>query len=150
MQSITGTRSMVILAWLTRMVAAGLVPLLVAACAGTPTGPRDPTVLTTGRWTRHGACLSVAPDGCDLVAGCGHGQFPLPTTGAGGTFQVEGTYRVEAGPISINPPPPATFSGVQRGQTVTLTVTPRDSSLQPATYVLQLTNASGKCTVPCV
>jgi len=105
-------------AWLTRMVAAGLVCLLV--------------------------------DGCDLVVGCGHGQFPPPVVHADGTFEVNGTYRIEVGPITISPAPPAMFSGVLRGQTLTLSVTPGDPSLRPASYVLQLTNASGKCAVPCV
>lgn len=42
------------------------------------------------------------------------------------------------------------FSGVMRGQFLTLSVTPSDPSLRPASYVLQLTNASGKRAVPCV
>jgi hypothetical protein len=92
----------------------------------------------------------VAVDGCDLVVGCGHGQFPPPVIQADGTFEVTGTYRIEAGPISINPAPPATFSGILRGQTLTLSVTPSDPSLRPASYALQLTNGSGKCAVPCV
>lgn len=136
-------------AWLTRMVAAGLVCLLVDACAGTPTQPRDST-LPAGRWAGDGGCLSVAVDGCDLVVGCGHGQFPPPVVHADGTFEVNGTYRIEVGPITISPAPPAMFSGVLRGQTLTLSVTPGDPSLRPASYVLQLTNASGKCAVPCV
>jgi hypothetical protein len=134
---------------LTRMVAVAVVCLLVDACAGTPTEPRD-TTLPTGRWAGDGACLSVAVDGCDLVVGCGHGRFPLPAVHADGTFEVNGTYRIEVGPISINPAPPATFSGILRGQTLTLSVTPSDPSLRPATYALQLTNGSGKCAVPCV
>jgi hypothetical protein len=87
---------------------------------------------------------------CDLVAGCGHGQFPSPTVRADGTFDVDGTYRIEVGPISINPAPPATFSGVVNGQTLTVTVTPRDPSIRPATYVLRPTSGTGTCTVPCV
>jgi hypothetical protein len=134
---------------LTRMVAAGLVCLLTAACAETPTQPRD-TTLTAGRWTGDGACLSVAADGCDLVVGCGHGQFPPPVVHADGTFEVNGTYRIEVGPISINPAPAAMFSGVLTGQTLTLSVTSSDPSLRPASYVLKLTNGNGKCAVPCV
>ena len=134
---------------LTRIAAAGLVCLLVHACAGTPTQPRD-SALPAGRWTGDGGCLSVAVDGCDLVVGCGHGQFPPPVVHADGTFEVNGTYRIEVGPITISPAPPAMFSGVLRGQTLTLSVTPSDPSLRPASYVLQLTNASGKCAVPCV
>jgi hypothetical protein len=134
---------------LTRIVAAGLICLLAAACTGTPTQPRD-TTLPTGRWTGDGACLSVAVDGCDLVAGCGHGQFAQPHVLADGTFTVNGTYRIEVGPVSVNPAPPATFSGVVSGQTLTLSVAPSDPSLRPASYVLQLTNSTLKCAVPCV
>jgi hypothetical protein len=106
--------------------------------------------LSTGPWSGDNVCLSVAVDGCDLVVGCGHGQFPQPVVHADGTFVINGAYRIEAGPVSINPAPPATFSGVLAGQSLTLSVTPSDPSLRPASYVLQLTNASGKCAVPCV
>src|SRR4249919_957022 len=132
---------------LTRIVAASLVYLMAAACAETPTQPRD-TTLPTGRWTGDGTCLSVAVDGCDLVVGCGHGQFAQPDVHADGTFAVNGTYRIEAGPISVNPAPPATFSGVLTGQTLTLSVIPDDPSLRPASYVLRLTNDAGKCALP--
>jgi hypothetical protein len=132
-----------------RRVAVGVALLLVAACTQTPTQSRD-TVLPIGRWSGNGVCLSVTAATCDLVAGCGHGQFPAPALRADGTFDVDGTYRIEVGPISINPAPPATFSGVLNGQTLTVTVTPRDPSTRPATYVLQLTNGTGTCTVPCV
>ena len=134
---------------LTRIFAAGLISLLAATCTGTPTQPGD-TILPAGRWTGDGACLSVAVDGCDLVVGCGHGQFAQPHVLADGTFVVNGTYRIEVGPISVNPAPPATFSGVLSGQTLTLSVTPSDASLPHASYVLQLTNGTGKCAVPCL
>jgi hypothetical protein len=134
---------------LTRMVAAGLVCVLVGTCTGTSTQPRDAT-LPNGRWAGDGACLSVAVDGCDLTVGCGHGQFPPPVIHADGTFEVNGTYRIEGGPVSINPAPPAMFSGILSGQTLTLRVTPGDPSLRPASYVLQPTNGTGKCAVPCV
>ena len=132
-----------------RMVAVGLACLLASACAETPTQPRD-TTLPTGRWTGDGGCLFVAVAGCDLVVGCGHGQFPPPAVRADGTFEVSGTYRIEVGPVSIDPAPPAMFSGVLRGQTLTLSVTPSNPSLRPGSYALQLTNTSGKCAVPCV
>jgi len=134
---------------LTRMVGAGLVCLLAVACAETPTQPRNAT-LTAGQWTGASGCLSVAADGCDLVVGCGHGHFPQPVLRADGTFEVNGTYRIEVGPISINPAPPATFTGVLKGQTLTLSVMPSDPSLRPASYVLQPTNGTSKCAVLCV
>ncbi len=111
---------------------------------------RIDTKRRTNLGTNDAMAVSVARDGCDLVVGCGHGQFLPPVVRADGTFEVNGTYRIEAGPVSINPAPPAMFSGVLRGHTLTLSVTPSDPSLRPASYVLQLTNASGKCAVPCV
>jgi hypothetical protein len=149
MQSIDDNRFAAARIWLTRIAAVSLVCLLVTACTETPTRPRD-TTLPMGRWTGGGACLSVANDGCDLVVGCGHGQFAQPDVHADGTFATSGTYRIEVGPISINPAPAAMFSGVLKGQTLTLSVTPSDPSLRPAAYMLQLTNGAGKCAVPCV
>lgn len=133
--------------WLTRIFAMAQSCLLIA-CAETPTQPRDTTLL--GRWTGDGACLSVAVEGCDLVVGCGHGQFPSPVVHADGSLEINGTYRIEVGPISISPAPPAMFSGVLKGRTLTLIVTPSDPSLQPSSYVLQLTTGTGKCAAPCV
>jgi hypothetical protein len=144
-----GNRSATARAWVTRVVTVGLFCLLVDGCTKTPTQTGD-TALPTGGWTGDGACLSVTLAGCDLVVGCGHGQFPPPVVRADGTFEVDGTYRVEAGPITINPAPPAIFSGLLRGRTLMLSVAPIDQSPRPASYVLQLTHASGKCAVPCV
>jgi hypothetical protein len=149
MPSIDDNRLAGVGARLTRMLAVGLVCLVICACAATPTQPRDST-LPAGRWTGDNGCLSVAVDGCDLVVGCGHGQFPPPVVHADGTFEVSGTYRIEVGPVSINPAPPAIFSGVMKGQTLTLSVTPSDRSVPPASYVLHLTNGAGKCVVPCL
>jgi len=111
--------------------------------AGSNEGP-----LATGRWTGDGACLSVVDAACDLAVGCGHGQFPRPTIRADGTFDVDGTYRIEAGPISIEPAPPAHFSGVVTGSRLTLTVMP-SGSLPPASYSMTPTTA-GACPIPCV
>lgn len=123
--------------------------LIAAGCADTPAQPAQTAMLSAGTWTGDG-CLSVnAGEGCELVAGCGHGHFPQPVVRADGTFDVDGTYRVEAGPVSVDPPPPARFSGVLRGQTLTLTVTPT-GSLRPFSFVLQLTSASGRCVTACV
>jgi hypothetical protein len=94
--------------------------------------------------------LSVTDQECDLVAGCGHGRFPPPAVQSDGTFVVDGTYRIEVGPVSIDPPPPATFSGVLDGDTLTLRVTPVAASPPPAAYVLRMTSGSGRCAVPCL
>ena len=86
---------------------------------------------------------------CNLVVGCGHGQFPRPTLRAEGSFDIDGTYRIEAGPISIEPAPPAQFSGSVTGSRLTLTVAPSVASMPSASYSMTLTG-TGTCEVPCV
>src|SRR5690349_21605256 len=109
-----------------RVAVIGFACLLAISCAETPAQPRETTMLSAGTWTGDG-CLSVATrEDCQLIVGCGHGVFSQPVVRADGTFEVDGTYRVEAGPISNTPAPAAKFSGVVRGQTLTLTVTPTD------------------------
>jgi hypothetical protein len=84
-----------------------------------------------------------------LVVGCGHGQFQRPTLRADGNFEVNGTYRIEAGPISIEPAPPAQFWGLVSGSRLTLTVVPSVASLPSASYSMTLTG-TGTCVVPCL
>jgi hypothetical protein len=90
----------------------------------------------------------VTESSCNFVAGCGHGQFPRPVVSESGTFEVDGTYRIEAGPVSIQPAPPARFSGSLIGGRLILTVTPA-APLQPASYSMIL-NGTGTCSVPCL
>ncbi len=123
----------------------------LAACGENPVTSAT-SVLAPGRWMGpgpFGVCLSVTQTRCDLVAGCGHGQFPPPVVAADGTFAVDGTYLIEVGPLSLPPPqsPPARFSGVLADSRLILTVAP--ASQPPATYVLTPAG-SGTCTVPCV
>jgi hypothetical protein len=94
-----------------------------------------------------GACLSVTEIGCSLAIGCGHGEFPRPIVRTDGTFDVDGTYRIEVGPISINPPPPAHFSGSVTGSRLILNVVPT-GSLPQASYSMTQTSV-GTCPVPC-
>jgi hypothetical protein len=123
--------------------------LATGACHGTFTSPSEGP-LAIGRWAgADGSCLAVTEAGCNLVVGCGHGQFPRPTVRADGTFDVDGTYRVEAGPISIEPPPPARFSGSVKASRLTLHVVPTADSLPPASYSMTPASA-GTCLVPCL
>jgi hypothetical protein len=130
-----------------------LFMMTLVACGGllgcnrNPSGP-SAGPLAIGRWTGDGACLSVADTACNLAVGCGHGQFSRPTIRADGTFDVDGTYRIEVGPISIEPAPPAHFSGVVTGSRLTLNVMP-SGSLPQASYSLISTTA-GTCPIPCV
>src|SRR5437870_11492823 len=105
---------------------ATLVACALLSCVRNSAGPTE-GALATGRWTGDGACLSVTDTACDLAVGCGHGQFPRPNIQSDGTFDVDGTYRVEVGPVAINPPPPAHFSGAVTGSTLTSHVVPSGS-----------------------
>jgi hypothetical protein len=117
------------------------------ACHGSPSGPGEGP-LAAVRWTGDGACLSVTDAGCNLAVGCGHGQFSRPNVGADGAFDVDGTYRIEVGPISIEPAPPAHFSGSVTNSRLILKVIP-SGSLTPASYSMTPTTA-GTCPIPCV
>jgi hypothetical protein len=125
------------------------VCLVIGACTGGPATTQD-TVFPVGRWTNGTACLSATDQGCDLVVGCGHGQFPKPPVQANGTFSIAGTYRIEAGPVSINPAPPANFSGTISATMISITVIPSDPTLQQASFMLSFTSGTGRCTVPCL
>jgi hypothetical protein len=132
--------------WGYRTIGIAVVGVL-AACTSSVRPSDSPLAL--GRWTGGGACLAVAEQGCNLTVGCGHGQFARPTVRRDGTFDIDGTYRIEVGPIGITPAPPAHFAGTVDGSTVILRVTPSDPAIPPATYTLAPTS-SGFCTVPCV
>ena len=136
-----------------RRWAAGLFAVALVVCGGLLACTRNPVspterLLATGRSTGDGACLSVTDIGCNLAVGCGHGQFARPAIGADGTFNIDGTYRLEVGPISIEPAPPAHFSGLVVGSRLTLTVTPSGSS-SPVSYSVTPTTA-GTCPIPCL
>ena len=131
-----------------KRLAIGVFVVALIACdsnlAGPTVGP-----LATGRWTGDGACLVVTDTSCNLAVGCGHGVFPRPTIRADGSFDVDGTYRIEAGPISIQIAPPAHFSGTLIGARLTLNVMP-SGSLQPASYSMTPTTTTGTCPIPCL
>jgi len=99
--------------------------------------------MTLGVWTDGSVCLTVGTEACEVTAGCGHGQFPRPIVRADGTFEAEGTYRIEIGPVGIDPAPPAHFSGVVDGSKLTLKVVPTGSGLAPATYTMRPASGPG-------
>jgi hypothetical protein len=135
-------------------ITTGLLVLTLMTCNGSPTEPRV-RAIAEGLWTGDGGvCLRVpsvnqTPRTAILTAGCGKGTFPTPDVGDDGTFEVEGTFRVEAGPVSNDPPPAAHYSGVLTGTTLTLTVTPTGPSAQRTTYRLHL-DPNGSCGPACL
>jgi hypothetical protein len=133
---------------MSRSAVAAFVLALACGCKDcrSPAGP-DQAPLDIGRWSGDGACLSVTDAGCDLIVGCGHGQFPRPIIRADGTFDVEGTYRIEAGPVSIEPAPPAHFAGSVSGIGLVLTVVP--VSLPKASYGF-VRSDSRPCSILCL
>jgi hypothetical protein len=133
---------------MSRLIVVALIAVgALLSCDRNPAGP-SAGPLATGRWSSDRACLSVTDSGCNLAVGCGHGQFPRPTIRTDGTFDIDGTYRIEAGPISIDPAPPAHFSGIVTGSGLALTVTPT-GTLPVASYSLTPTTA-GTCPIPCL
>jgi hypothetical protein len=134
---------------MSRSAAAALVLALACgytACRRSPAGP-DQAALDIGRWSGDGACLTVTDADCDLIVGCGHGRFPRPTIRADGTFDADGTYRIEAGPVSIEPAPPAHFAGSVSGISLVLTVVP--VSLPNASYGF-VRSDSRPCAILCL
>ena len=106
---------------------------LLLACNGSPTEPS--VSIADGIWTGDGACLGVVQSKATLIVGCGHGEFTIPVVRSDRTFDVDGTYRIEAGPVSSDPPPPAHYSGSVTSSTMTLRVAPLSGPV--ATYHLQ-------------
>ena len=115
---------------------------LAFACSGSPLQPRD-APMKVGVWTDGSVCLTVGMQACEVTAGCGHGQFPRPIVRADGTFEADGTYRIEIGPVGIDPAPPAHFSGAVDGSKLTLKVVPTGSGLAPATYTMRPASGPG-------
>ena len=120
--------------------------LAALACSGNPNAPQAGP-LGDGIWGGGGACLTIAGT-CTMTSGCAHGQFPRPTVRDDGTFDVDGTYRIEIGPVSYEPAPSAHFSGSVVGSKMVLTVTP-GGTLPKATYTLK-PDSTAVCGTRCV
>lgn len=104
--------------------------VLAIACNGSPTEPRV-TSIAEGIWSGDGACLGVVQNKATLIVGCGHGEFSIPLLRSDGTFDADGTYRIEVGPVSSDPPPPAHYSGSLTNATLTLRVAPMSGDVPP-------------------
>lgn len=125
--------------------------VLLLACNHSPTEPR-PLAIAAGKWSGDGACLVVGggqPSMSTLTAGCGHGSFPTPVIRSDGTFDADGTYGIEAGPVRPNPAPPAHYSGNLTSTTLTLKVVSSDPAIQPLTLRMHV-DPNATCAPPCV
>jgi len=83
-----------------------------------------PATLANGHWgsnlSEGGVCIEVSNGGVSTNSGCAFGNFPKPVVGADGHFEADGTL-VTGGVAQPGPPPPAHFSGVVQGTSMTLT-----------------------------
>ena len=130
-----------------------LLLTLMACHDGGPTAPRAMTI-ASGRWTGDGACVLVAdestiPRQIRLTAGCAQGVFTFPVVRSDGTFEADGTYGIVAGPVRQDPLPPAHYSGKLTSSGMTVSVTPSNSTILPATWNLQIASGAS-CPTPCL
>jgi IPT/TIG domain len=101
----------------------------------TPAAVALPATLTAGRWAAaSGICVTVTNTTVNVTAGCYHGSFALPSIGGDGRFEVDGTLTF-GGPVPAIPPP-AHFSGVVQGSTLTITAKSGDKTAGPWTVQL--------------
>lgn len=127
----------------TKLFALLTVVAAFAACAkDSPTSP-PATRLAIGVWGGDRAQVVAGDSATEVSYGCTYGEFtgsiPLDATGR---FAVDGSFYPYAGPVSVNGPMPAQFSGLVEGNTLTFaiavndTIEKRVTSLGPAVVVL--------------
>lgn len=81
-----------------------------------------PPSLQAGHWGGNGLCADVTALQVAITTNCAGGTFAMPVIGPDGHFEADGTYAVSVGPVRIVVQPPAHFSGVVQGDTMTLTI----------------------------
>lgn len=136
-------------------VALGVVILaIVAACAGSPSAEAPlPSQLALGTWGGDGAGVTVTDTLAHVHVGCTRGDFPRPAALDSGRFNVAGQHVLRAFPVHVGPPLPARFSGVVRGNLLTLSVAVDDTVekrlvvLGPITITLGREPKLGPCPI---
>jgi hypothetical protein len=117
------------------ILALGIVAVSAVACERmrSPTSPAAALMLAEGHWASGQMCLDVTSSFAKIGAGCGSGTLPRPVSDATGSFDAQGTFDVTGGPPppSQQQPTVARFSGVVRGDTLTLTITTAHASYGP-------------------
>jgi hypothetical protein len=111
-------------------------------------------LVATGTWGGEDAGLIVQQSQAHAHIGCTFGDFAAPIALArDGRFTAEGSYVLRAYPVAVGPPLPATFSGVVRGQELTLGVVVNDTVadehvvLGPVSLVLGRDPRMGPCPI---
>ena len=103
------------------------------------------TRVAAGVWGGPHVRLQVSDDGGAIEYDCGHGTLAQPLVlDAQGRFSVAGTHTREGGPVRIDIAPasqPVSYTGSVHGQTMTLTVTFKESQQSIGTFTL--TQGSG-------
>lgn len=125
-----------------RSIRVSLLVLVVAACAkDSPTSPA--TRLTFGEWGANHAQVVASGSATEVTYGCTSGEFAGNISlDVMGRFAVNGSFYPYAGPISVNGPMPAQFSGLVEGNTLTFAIAVSDTvehrviSLGPQVVVL--------------
>lgn len=117
------------------LVAAAVVVACSSATTTTTIPPFDGN-LPLGNWGGENAGMIVSDTAMHLHIGCTYGNASgrVPV-GAGGQFDVAGSYMLRAYPIAVGPTVPARFTGRLDGAKVTITATV-DDTVRDTTVVL--------------
>jgi hypothetical protein len=120
-----------------RALAPVAAAIFVACSSGaTTTVPPFDGDIPLGNWGGENAGMIVSDTAMHLHIGCTYGDASgrVPV-GAGGQFDVTGSYMLRAYPIAVGPAVPARFTGRLDGSKVTITATV-DDTVRDTTVVL--------------
>jgi hypothetical protein len=128
---------------------------VAASCSSsTNSSPEIPGQLAQGTWGTNGAGVVVGESLVHVHFNCTLGDFPRPESLDGdGRFNLAGSYVLRAFPVQLGPSLPARFSGVVRGNRLTLSVAIDDTvekrlvALGPTTITLGRDPVMGPCPI---
>jgi hypothetical protein len=106
-----------------------VIVCLVVACGAGSTAPASDGTLPLGTWGGENSGMIVSDTAMHLHVGCTYGDVSgRIQLGAGGQFDVAGSYLIRAYPIAIGPTMPARFVGRVEAGKATVTVTVNDTT----------------------
>src|SRR5688572_15409517 len=123
--------------------------LSLAALLACSSGPADPITEVAGTWGGDNAGLIATDTAAHIHIGCTLGYTKGRISVGLGSFEISGTYNVDAFPIDRGIIHPARFSGRVSGKTMTLTVVLTDDGRQlgPVTLTLGKEPEMGPCPI---